>query len=409
MEEKGTVLVLMGGQSSEHDVSLNSGKKAAAALEEEGYHVIPVLIGRDGRWLLPDGTGLSAARAAGTIKDLGVDCVFIALHGTFGEDGRIQGFLDIVGVPYTGTGCAASALAMDKVRCKAVVQAQGIRVAGHLALDRATWAADSGAVTDAVAKDIGLPCVVKAARGGSSVGVVIVQNIDDLEPAILEVLEEDDYLMIEEFIAGREVTCGVIDAEPSGLIRPLPITEIRPRNAAFFDYDAKYTPGATEEITPADLPDEVAQTVEEMAVYVHDIVGCRGWSRSDFMIGDGGPVWIEVNTVPGLTETSLYPQAAAAAGNSLRRNVQTVCRGGNKGRGESTERLEGYGHTLHKDARARQRLPVHRIGQALDHRSCCAFPGDEPSPPRRRFGRDHPDHEGRRTSLSHAHLQRGWQ
>lgn len=314
MNEKATVLVLMGGQSSEHDVSLNSGKNVAAALEDEGYRVVPVLIGRDGRWLFPDGTGLSAAKAAGAVKDMHADCIFIALHGAFGEDGRIQGYLDTIGVPYTGTGCAASALAMDKVRCKAVVQAQGIRVAGHLALDRATWAADSAAVIDGTTKDIGFPCVVKAARGGSSVGVSIVEQVEDLEAAILEVLKEDDYLMIEEFVDGREVTCGVLDAEPSGLIRPLPITEIRPRDAKFFDYEAKYTPGATDEITPADLPEEIAHAVQEMAVYVHDIIGCRGWSRSDFMVGDQGPIWIEVNTVPGLTSTSLYPQAAAAAG-----------------------------------------------------------------------------------------------
>lgn len=275
---------------------------------------MPVLIGRDGRWLFPDGKGISAARAATELRDREIDCAFIALHGTYGEDGRIQGFFDIVGVPYTGSGCAASALAMDKVRSKAVVQAQGIRVAGHLALDRATWAADQGAIVDAVAKDIGYPCVVKAARGGSSVGVAIVQAAEDLEAAVVQVLEVDAYFMIEEFVAGREVTCGVLDAEPSGLIRPLPITEIRPRDAAFFNYDAKYTPGATDEITPADLPENIAHEVQEMAVYVHDIMGCRGWSRSDFMVGDRGPVWIEVNTVPGLTNTSLYPQAAAAAG-----------------------------------------------------------------------------------------------
>ncbi len=314
MEERSTVLVLMGGQSSEHDVSLNSGKNVSAALEAKGYTVIPVVIGRDGSWLFPDGRSVAAAKAAPAIVNLEVDCAFIALHGTYGEDGRVQGFFDTLGLPYTGSGCAASALAMDKVRCKAVVQAQGIRVAGHIALDRATWAADQGTVMDSVAKDIGYPCVVKAARGGSSVGVVIVPASNALEAAIAQVLTVDNYLMIEEYVSGIELTCGVLDAEPTGFIRPLPITEIRPRSGGFFDYDAKYTPGATDEITPAEIPDQVAQEVQQMAVYVHDIVGCRGWSRSDFMLGDRGPVWIEVNTVPGLTNTSLYPQAAAAAG-----------------------------------------------------------------------------------------------
>ena len=304
----------MGGQSTEHEVSLKSGAGVVAALVGAEHIVTPIVIGLDGRWQVGDGEAVGAAEGIATLVGLGVDCVFIALHGTYGEDGRIQGMLDILNIPYTGSGCAASALAMDKVRCKAVVQAQGIRVAGHVALDRATWDADRAQVLEVITQDIGLPCVVKACRGGSSVGVRIVAMPDDLDEALNAVFEVDSYLMVEQFVKGTEVTCGVLDAEASRMIRPLPVTEIVPKDAVFFDYAAKYTPGATEEITPARISPEMTQRVQEAAVYVHDMVGCKGWSRSDFILDEQGPVWIEVNTVPGLTETSLYPQACKAVG-----------------------------------------------------------------------------------------------
>lgn len=308
-------MVLMGGVSPEHEVSLDSGARVAAALEAEGFAVVPVTIGKaDGRWAFGAEPSLHVLDALPRIRDLGVDCVFIALHGPYGEDGRIQGLLDIIGVPYTGSGCAASALAMDKVLTKTIVSSQGIRVAGHIAVDRETWALSSGEVVDAVCKDIGLPCVVKPSRLGSSVGVRMPQGADDLAPAINDVFDVAEHVMIEEFLEGREVTCAVLDAEPTGMVRPLPVTEIRPKASAFFDYTAKYTAGASEEITPAPLDPQTTLKIQQMAADVHQIVGCEGWSRSDFMLLDDGPVFIEVNTVPGLTATSLFPQAAAADG-----------------------------------------------------------------------------------------------
>lgn len=313
-QDKISVAVLMGGMSSEHEVSLNSGKGVVEALDRGRYTVIPVTISKDGDWRFGEDAPLSTVDALVRLRDEGVDCVFIALHGPYGEDGRIQGLLDLLGIPYTGSGCAASALAMDKVRCKAVVHAQGIRIAGHVCLQQAAWKADPQAIIDAVEDGLGFPCVIKPACLGSSVGVIIPADKDAFVQGMEAVFEVDGYVMVEEFIRGRELTCGVLDAEPSGNMRALPITEIRPRTAAFFDYAAKYTPGASEEITPAQLTPEVADKVRDMAVHVHEIVGCKGWSRSDFMLDSSGPVWIEVNTVPGLTKTSLYPQAAAAAG-----------------------------------------------------------------------------------------------
>lgn len=319
MSDLKRIAVLMGGVSPEHDVSMSSGAMVLKSLDPTKYEGLGVTVGKDGRWAVGDAAPAPAIEALPALHAAKVDCVFIALHGAFGEDGRVQGMLDILGLPYTGSGCAASALAMDKVRCKAVASSQGIRVANHIALDRETWSVDPDAVVDAVRKDLGFPCVVKTSCGGSSLGTTVPGNEAEFRVAMGEVLKHGDSVLVERFIAGREVTCGVLDAEPGGMIRPLPVTEIIPKNkGGFWTYEAKYTAGATEEITPADLTPSMTNQVMEMAAHVHEIVGCRGWSRSDFIIDAQGPVWLEVNTVPGLTPTSLYPQAAAAAGINYR-------------------------------------------------------------------------------------------
>lgn len=308
------VAVFMGGQSEEHEVSLKSGSGVANALSGDVYKVTPVIIGRDGQWSVEGSAVCRPAVALAQLEGRNVDCAFIALHGPYGEDGRIQGLFDMIGLPYTGSGCAASALAMDKVRSKAVVSGQGIRVAGHLALDRPTWAIDSAQVIEAIEKDIGFPCVIKAASQGSSKGLAICDSLLTLRQDMERVMAVEDNVFVETFVKGTEVTCAVLDADPSGRIRPLPVTEICPKTARYFDYEAKYTPGATEEITPARISAEFTELVMDMSAHVHEVIGCSGWSRSDFIIDDKGPVWLEVNTIPGMTETSLFPQAAAAAG-----------------------------------------------------------------------------------------------
>ena len=306
------IFVLMGGMSSEHDVSMMSGKKVVAALQGTTYHTTPVIIGKDGLWQFGDAAPVTVFDAVGRLRE--ADCLFLALHGEFGEDGRLQGFLDTLGLPYTSSGCAASALAMDKVRSKAVVQAQGIPVAGHVALSRPAWAVNDQEVIDAVAQGLGFPCVVKPSALGSSVAMSIPQNVDELRTALDTAFDVTEDLMIEQFIQGTEVTCAILEADPGGMIRPLPLTEICPREGAFFDYHCKYTPGATEEITPARLDEQTTDEIQEMAAHVHQILGLSIWSRSDFIVTDEGPFWLEVNTIPGLTETSLFPQAAKAAG-----------------------------------------------------------------------------------------------
>ena len=313
---KSHVAVFMGGRSEEHDVSIKSGTGVANALAGEAYTVTPVVIGRDGNWSVAGGAPCRPAAGMAQLDGRAVDCAFIALHGPYGEDGRIQGLFDMLDLTYTGSGCSASALAMDKVRSKAVVAAQGIRVAGHLALDRPTWAIDSPQVIEAIEKDIGFPCVIKAVSQGSSKGLAICDSLLTLRKDMERVMDVEDNVFVECFVKGTEVTCSVLDADPSGRIRPLPVTEICPKTARYFDYEAKYTPGATDEITPARISGELSDLVMDIAAHVHEVIGCSGWSRSDFIIDEKGPVWLEVNTIPGMTETSLFPQAAAAAGMS---------------------------------------------------------------------------------------------
>ena len=321
------VAVLMGGLSSEHDVSLRSGAMVAGNLDRETYDPVPVVIARNGAWKILDDRPCGIVEALARLQELGIDCVFIALHGPHGEDGRIQGLFDIIGMPYTGSGCAASALAIDKVRSKAVVRSAGIPLARDLVVTRAQWDADPDTVLTRVHTELGFPCVLKSPCQGSSIGMAIPRELSEFRGALLNVLAYDDTVLIEQYLNGLEVTCSVLDATPGAPPHALPVTEIRPVSAAFFDYSAKYTPGTTEEITPARIAPELAAAVQDIAVRVHTAIGCRGLSRSDMILAHDQPVWIEVNTIPGMTETSLFPQAAAAAGIAFPELLDRLIRG----------------------------------------------------------------------------------
>lgn len=310
------VAVLMGGVSSEHDVSLRSGAKVVEALDPRHYRVSPITIRKDGTWIC-DGRALDVCEGLAFLKNERVDCAFLALHGPFGEDGRIQGTLDLLGIPYIGSGCGASAIAMDKVRTKALAEHAGISVAPQRVIRRPEWRADPAAWTSRVADELGFPCVVKDPCQGSSLHMAIPAGADAFRDAMNQLFGHTAWLMIERYLEGRELTCGVLDVEPGKPAVALPVTEIRPVTAAFFDYVAKYTPGATQEITPAPISESATRKVQAMAVRVHEAVGCRGLSRSDMILVGDEPIFIEINTIPGMTETSLYPQAAAGYGLSF--------------------------------------------------------------------------------------------
>jgi len=282
------VAVLMGGPSAERDVSLKSGSVVVQALLNAGAQVCEVPVQGADFWL--------PAR---------VDAAFIALHGTFGEDGQVQRILEQRGVPYIGSDPEASARAFDKAAAKASFAAAGVPTPGHTVLEKGMTRPAS----------IQPPLVVKPARQGSSVGITIVHTAAEFDRACEQAWRFDDKLIVEQFISGRELTVGILGN------KALPVVEIRTRRD-FFDYQAKYTPGEAEEICPADLDRLTAARVQDVALRAHQCLGCRDISRVDVMLGAGGELSVlEVNTIPGLTANSLLPKAARAAGLSM----QDVC------------------------------------------------------------------------------------
>jgi D-alanine-D-alanine ligase len=290
--EKKHVAVLMGGWSSERPVSLASGKECADAAEQAGYRVTRVDVQRD---------------VAEVLAKLRPDVAFNALHGPYGEDGTIQGLLEILEIPYTHSGVLASALAMDKHRAKTVAVAAGIPVAEHRIVSRFEAAKDHA---------LPPPYVVKPIGEGSSFGVIIVPA-DQAHPP--QSLSRDDWafgdpVMVERFIPGRELTCAVRGEEAFG------VTEIVPVGHGFYDYDAKYAEGGSKHLCPAPIKPFVYQNIRTLALEAHRAIGCRGVSRSDFRYdadGTGEVIWLEVNTQPGMTRTSLVPELAALAGQSF--------------------------------------------------------------------------------------------
>jgi D-alanine-D-alanine ligase len=307
------VAVLMGGLSDEHDVSIASGKKALSSLE--GKTAFGVVIQKDGVWIVDGERMGSIGKAIDRMREK-CDVAFLALHGPFGEDGTIQGLLEVAGIPYTGSGVMASALAMDKPRTKMVYRHRGLNTPDFFFIEKSQWNAELRKVLEAAPSNVGFPCVVKPARQGSSVGISFPKNEHELDAAVTELFKTTTDVIVERFVKGRELTCGVLAVDRESRVFALPPTEIIPGDKfSFFDYTAKYTPGASEEITPARITPEQTKEVQRMALAAHEMLGCRDFSRSDFMLGLDDRIYIlETNTIPGLTPTSLLPQGAAAIG-----------------------------------------------------------------------------------------------
>ncbi len=315
---KRVIAVLMGGQSSEHEVSLKSGAMVMKALDQEQYDIIPVTILKDGQWVFPEGVAYTPGYAVEELKKRDVEVVMLALHGEFGEDGTIQGFLDVSGIRYTGSGVLGSALAMDKDRASRIVALHGVTIPKSFLITSEVWKKDSDAALQAMPFKSGA-YVVKPGRLGSSVGVQIIRAPETLKDAIAKAFWHSSEVLVQECIDGTEVTCGVLDSvDESGPIA-LPPTEISPKGGTFFDYNAKYTVGASEEITPARLPDEIIKAIQTVALTAHTKLDCYGMSRSDMIVRGTDIFYLETNTIPGMTETSLLPQAAEVAGISFSR------------------------------------------------------------------------------------------
>ena len=294
-EKPQKVAVLMGGRSSEREISIKTGKQISQALRGEGYEVKEI-----------DPAGALVK----DLKDFQPDVVFIALHGKYGEDGTIQGLLELLGFPYTGPGVLSSALCMDKVIAKKVMCYEGIPTPSFQVI---TEQLEEGAMENLI-KELGLPLVVKPSKQGSAIGVSIVRKTGELEKALTEALKYDQAVLVEEYIDGTELTAAVLGTNNP---RVLPLIEIV-SETEFYDFTAKYSPGMSHHIIPARISPEAARKVEELALRTYRAMDCRQLARVDFMLNsEGEPFVLETNTIPGMTETSLFPESAKAAGISF--------------------------------------------------------------------------------------------
>lgn len=292
----GKIVVLMGGPSTEREVSLRTGNAIYEALLAKGCNVTTLDLDRD---------------VVAKLQAEKPDVVFIAVHGKYGEDGVVQGILDLLEIPYTGSGVLASALAMDKAISKKIFNASGIPTPRALMFGSADHRRGIEPIIEQINNQFTLPVVVKAATQGSSIGVLIVSEPEQLRAAVEEAFGYSETVVVEQYIKGQEITVAVWGNDTP---QALPIVEIAPKSGCY-DYKSKYTKGATEYIVPARLPETVYQAVQQTAVQAHQALQCRGLSRVDFMVEESGAFYVlEVNTVPGMTETSLVPKAAAAQG-----------------------------------------------------------------------------------------------
>ncbi|MFA6216325.1 MAG: D-alanine--D-alanine ligase [Candidatus Omnitrophota bacterium] len=288
----GRIGILMGGPSTEREISLKSGKAVYESLSKEGCSVVPIDIVSDD---IPANARL--------LKLEHLDCIFLALHGHFGEDGILQGLLDNLKIPYTGSGAIASRLAMDKIASREIFDAHGLATPRYVALDQGLSAASLQRISE-----LRLPLVVKPATHGSSIGLSIVDRREDLEKAIEFAFSYDSHVLVDEYIHGKELTVAILDN------KALPVIEIIPTHR-FFDFEAKYKPGLTQYRVPAQIDESLVHKVQDVALSAHNLLGCYGCSRVDIILTeDHIPFVLEVNTIPGLTETSLLPKAAWLTG-----------------------------------------------------------------------------------------------
>jgi D-alanine-D-alanine ligase len=294
--DKIRIAVLAGGWSGEREVSVKSGEAVCAALDREKYHVVVVDPAMDLPRLVSERTE--------------IDLAFNLLHGKFGEDGRMQGFLDVLGIPFLGSGVLASAMAQNKRIAKRTYQLAGLRVARDVPVIQGR-----GGDAEAAFHTYGRRVVIKPVGEGSSLGVSICRSVVEVRQGLETALGYGREVLVEEYLDGTEITCCVMGGRT---LETLPLIEIIPEKGyAFFDYEAKYKAGASREICPAGIPDETAAEAADCAKKAHEALGCRVWSRTDMIVRDGLVYLLETNTLPGMTQNSLFPLAARTAGLSM--------------------------------------------------------------------------------------------
>jgi D-alanine-D-alanine ligase len=309
--------VIYGGRSEERDVSLHTAEQVIKFLDKKKYSVVPIEIAKDGSW--PKTVKLDQLRDR-------IDLAFIAMHGPFGEDGTIQGFFETLGIPYTFSGVLASSLAMDKSRSQQLLSSLAVKVPQSILLTRHTVLQNSTTALKEV-KNLGKIIIVKPNRLGSSVGVHKIENKPALViKALKDVLKHDDNVLVQEFITGWEITASVLGNDQP---KALPLIEIIPKakDSIFYDYAAKYEDGGSDHIIPAKLPKNLTKQIQNTAILAHLSLGCLGVSRSDFIVTANQEVYyLETNTIPGMTSTSLLPQSAAKAGISFTKLLDMIIR-----------------------------------------------------------------------------------
>lgn len=321
--------VIFGGQSGEHEVSLRSAKQVMDALDKEKYEIIPIAISKNGQWLVGEAgkkyleSNLENAGREGGVEISAVsefesnklpekfppiDLVFPIAHGSFMEDGKLQGTLEMLGLPYVFSGTLASALAMHKRKTKIIAKSAGLKIAKDVSL----FKNKKYNLSKIIAK-LNFPIVIKPAELGSSVGTSLANSEGELEAGIQTALQYGEEVLLEQFVKGRELTAAVMGEKNP---KALPVIEIIPKISGWFDYQAKYEKGGSQEVCPAEIPEETRKKIQKYAIKIFKAVGCRDLARADFIWSDqdGQLYFLEINTIPGMTATSLAPQAAATAG-----------------------------------------------------------------------------------------------
>jgi D-alanine-D-alanine ligase len=308
-----TIAIAAGGDSSEFEISVKSAEEVGKILSSA--YIVYIIVFKGKNWYWEDSKGryhnIDKNDFSLNYNDQRIkfDGVFIAIHGTPGENGLLQGYFDIMGIPYTSCGAFCSALTFNKQACKLFLKEYGITMAEAILIR-------NGDITDTdiLLNQIGLPCFVKPNDSGSSFGVTKVKRKEEFLPAVDTAFKESNEVLIETFMNGREVACGVINTKNNTVV--LPVTEVISKNE-FFDYQAKYTPGFSDEITPASMSAGITSEIQRISKLIYKLLGCKGIVRVDFIVIGTTPYFIEINTVPGMTKESIVPKQAAAAGISL--------------------------------------------------------------------------------------------
>jgi len=323
--EKKTVAIICGGDSSEHDVSMRSAAGIASFIDADKYNIYKVEI-HAGKWeaLLDNGTRATVDRNDFTFtedgKKIKPDFCYITIHGAPGENGILQGYLDLIGMPYSTSGVLVEALTYDKFVLNNYMRSLGVRVADSMLILKGR---DNEVSDEDIIGRVGLPCFVKPARGGSSFGTTKVKTKEDLRPAISLALAEGEDVMVEAFMKGTEITCGCYKTKEKSVV--FPITEVVPEGE-FFDYDAKYN-GQVQEITPARLDERTTERVKALTSTIYDLLQCKGIIRIDYIIVDSTINLLEINTTPGMTATSFIPQQVRAAGLDIKDVMTDIIEG----------------------------------------------------------------------------------